>query len=439
MFITRKKFFKYILSIIGIVIFLAIIFFSYQYSEKKKSRINFLNKKIVKLEKNRDNAPNEIGYIPLTFVEEKKIQIGNDLYKLKKYKTSLINFTTGFGGKGSSYLDYYENKLYLVTAKGIFSYNKLNKIEKSKSKLITINNNFDKIVNTDFFYKNTAYGIKDILISDDQIYVSFTDEIEKDCYNTSILKAKINEIFLDFKYFFKTNTCIKENAEDFFSPHQSGGRMVEFKNNSILFSIGEYRSRELSQKLDNVNGKIISIDKKTKKYKIISIGLRNPQGLFYDDVNDVIYLTDHGPQGGDEINLISEYNNITNFGWPISSYGEHYNYKTRDRSDSYKIAPLHKSHKKYGFKEPLKYFTPSIGISQLESINKKDLLVTSMGFNSNEGDLSFHLIKLKNGKIIKHEVINLNERIRDIISINDNKKFILFLESKPSLGILGLN
>ena len=55
------------------------------------------------------------------------------------------------------------------------------------------------------------------------------------------------------------------------------------------------------------------------------MGHRNPQGLFFDIKNNILLETEHGPEGGDEINII-ELNNaeIPNFGWAISSYGEHY-------------------------------------------------------------------------------------------------------------------
>ena len=56
------------------------------------------------------------------------------------------------------------------------------------------------------------------------------------------------------------------------------------------------------------------------------MGMRNTQGLYYDNINKYILTTEHGPKGGDEINLISLINTdkIVNLGWPISSYGEHY-------------------------------------------------------------------------------------------------------------------
>lgn len=444
--IKSRKFIYIIFSIIFLLLLITFFFIAENYLHKKKSKINLLESRIIQLKKNRDNVPYEVGYIPVKFLDKNEFKLEKLSIQLKKYKTSLLNFTTGFSSYGSSYIDYYDEKLFLVTAKGVFSYSDFSNIEKEKFNLLTIENNFDKIVNTDLFYKNDAYGIKDILISDNEIFVSFTDEIKKDCYNTSILHAKVNTKLLKFKYFFKAKNCINETIEDFFSPHQAGGRLLKFEDNSILFSNGEYRSRQLAQSLDNTNGKIISINRKTKKYKILAIGLRNPQGLLYDSENKKIYITDHGPQGGDEINVITSLNKVQNFGWPISSYGEHYGHSKRDRSDTYKIAPLLKSHKKHGFEEPLKFFTPSIGISQIEFLYNKSeeqinntLIVTSMGNKSEEGDLSIHFLTLKANKVIAHKIVNLDERIRDIIFIKEKNKYVLFLETSTSIGVIDLD
>ena len=63
----------------------------------------------------------------------------------------------------------------------------------------------------------------------------------------------------------------------------------------------------------------------TKEKKIVSLGHRNPQGLYYDKVNDLIISTDHGPKGGDEINIII---GGGNYGWPLVSHG--FEYGTND-------------------------------------------------------------------------------------------------------------
>ena len=215
--------------------------------------------------------------------------------------------------------------------------------------------------------------------------------------------------------------------------------------------VKEYRVETSPQNINNLFGKIISIDITTKKYEIISIGHRNPQGLYFNENKNIIFSTEHGPKGGDEINinLSPKTNEIENFGWPIASYGEHYGFKERDDNHvKYKNAPLYKSHSKYGFIEPIKYYVPSIGISEIIQVpnnyfsnTNNNFLIASMGSKITEGDLRIHHISLNDSfnEIISTDTIPIGERIRDMIYIKDHKKVFLFLETSASIGILELN
>jgi len=220
--------------------------------------------------------------------------------------------------------------------------------------------------------------------------------------------------------------------------------------NKILMTIGDWHSYEKyqitkPQIINNIIGKIISIDELTKEYKILSMGHRNPQGLYYDKENNVIYSTDHGPQGGDEINVnASPDGEVKNYGWGISSYGEHYGFPKTDNSESYKIAPLHKSHAKYGFIEPLKYFTPSIAPTQIIKTekfikipNKNIIYISALGYHVEEGDQSIHQFILDADlKIEQHNIMPVGERVRDMIYIEELNKIFLFLETSGSIGML---
>ena len=182
-----------------------------------------------------------------------------------------------------------------------------------------------------------------------------------------------------------------------------------------------------------------------EKYEIISMGHRNPQGLYYDAQNNVIFSTEHGPEGGDEININFHPDNkiIENYGWPISSYGEHYDGKFR------KEAPLHKSHKDYGFIEPIKYYTSSIAISEIVRIPitfdekfANDFFIGALGHKGqmDEGDQSIHHIRFNENfdQIIFEEVIPIGERIRDIIFIKEKNTVLMVLESIAAIGVLKL-
>ena len=186
---------------------------------------------------------------------------------------------------------------------------------------------------------------------------------------------------------------------------------------------------------------------------MISMGHRNPQGLFYDNENNIITSTEHGPAGGDEINIIKFSDKIHNYGWPISSYGDHEQgdidiYKKRGELDKFlKEQPLHKSHSKYSFEEPIKYYRPSIGISEIikmpKNLNKnfKDYyLVASMGWHIDEGDKTLHYFKLNEdkNKIKKIGKTGIGERIRDLRYSQKNKLIVMVLENTPSIGFISL-
>ena len=298
-------------------------------------------------------------------------------------------------------------------------------------------------------YINSKYGIKDLYILDNYIYVSYIKKVAKDCFNTSILRAEMNYERLLFNDYFSPTECIKSSIK-WFQPHSSGGRMYKFKD-KIIFSTGEFLDRSKAQDINSVFGKILMLDPNQKdknSFEVVSMGHRNVQGLFFDEINSKIISSEHGPKGGDEININDLKNDVNNYGWPISSYGEHYGFTERDdNQDIYKVAPLKKSHKQFGFIEPLKYFVPSIGISQLVKVdedivmgdNKKLLIFGALGNNPSEGDMSIHfLFTDKNyNNIYDHDFFEINNRIRDMIVLNKNK-ILLTLESTGTLGLLTL-
>ena len=74
------------------------------------------------------------------------------------------------------------------------------------------------------------------------------------------------------------------------------------------------------------------------------MGHRNPQGLYFDKDRNIILETEHGPKGGDEINIIEldqiNKNGILNYGWPIVSEGEHYKNTEKKRRNIHYINPI---------------------------------------------------------------------------------------------------
>ena len=221
--------------------------------------------------------------------------------------------------------------------------------------------------------------------------------------------------------------------------------MHKKNKNHLLFSTGDFQNYKLAQSKDNLFGKILKININNKKVDIVSLGHRNVQGLKYDKNKKLIISTEHGPIGGDEINLNKlTTEKILNFGWPKASYGDHY---TREKEKRYTLAPLYKNHRKHGYEEPLIYYIPSIAISEIENVNDlfstsdnqlEDYFVGSLGKDLKNGQLSIHHLKIdyKKPEIIKYDIIQIRERIRDIKYSKELKVVLMFLESSGSIGIL---
>ena len=398
--------------------------------------INNLNNKIYNAEK--DNLKlNEIlvsGKIEF----RKKIDTTFNIENQFKSKFNYFELNSNFPGKtgvskNTNYIESYKGNLIVVSATGVFSFTNLENFTKSSGNLKMIKSNISEFINYDEFYSESMYGIKDIYIEEDKIYISYTNQLRNSCYNTSILVADFNFDYLDFKSFFKDNECIEVlNEYGEFNALESGGRITGFNDKELLFSIGDYRYRTKAQDDKSLFGKIVSINKNSSEVRVISKGHRNVQGLKYIKDLNMIVSSEHGPRGGDEVNIQMNIDSIHNYGWPVSSYGEHYISNT----EILKEAPLHKSHIDFGFTEPFKYFVPSIGVSEIEYLkfnNNFYLLVTSMGYNSKEGKMSIHIIDLLDRE--KPIIMNFEKRIRDIISV-DKKTFFISFETFGGIGIL---
>ena len=359
--------------------------------------------------------------------------------------------------KPVAYLEQTKDKIFLTSGNGIFFYFEKDRVKKlvenqnlllkyNDLELKTIKTNIKDLIDNKKFYHAGYPGIRDLMILNNKIYFSYNNTPTPECYNTTIMVAELNLSYLNFSKFFTYDECVSKENREFKSngapaTWAGGGKMFSFKDKNILFTIGEYNDRTRAQNKKSMFGKIFSIDLKTKSHKLISMGHRNPQGLFYDKKNDVIISTEHGPKGGDEINvnLNASGEEIKNFGWPISSYGAHYDGKER------KEAPLHKSHKDHGFIEPIKYYVPSIAITEIIKIPKtfnnkfsNDFFVGSMGSFIGEGDLSIHHIRFNNdfNKIEFEDIIPLRQRVRDLIFLNKQDTVVLILENTPAIAFL---
>ena len=323
------------------------------------------------------------------------------------------------------YLEIVEDKVIVLSGEGKTIYFDKKNVEQNKLKQKEIKNNIMELAkenNFDFF------GVRDILYDEKKIYISMILK-NSNGFTMNVYEADYNLNYLEFSVFFEKKEFSKKYSI------QTGGRLEKFKDNKILLSLGAAESlKDRVQNLDFLEGKIISIDKSTKEFEILSLGHRNPQGLFFVEDDKIIINSEHGPKGGDEVNLnfINRNKEAINFGWPIASYGIEY-----DGTDPYK-----KSHKKFGFIEPFKNFSESIGISEILFMKENSFLDGNYLIISSLRASSIYFVKVDEpfSKILSEDRIFFsNQRIRDIeYDKNLNLLFIIF-EVTPSIGILSLN
>ncbi len=208
-----------------------------------------------------------------------------------------------------------------------------------------------------------------------------------------------------------------------------GGRIVQASDGNLFLTNGEHFSdRDMAQTLDNDLGKIVRITpdgaaapgnpfagKSGARPEIWSYGHRNPQGLALNPADGKLWEQEHGPMGGDEINIIEP---GRNYGWPRVSHGVNYD-GTPVGTGKAQMA---------GMEDPLWHWTPSIAPSGMAFYNG-DLFPAWKGSLFN-GALKFQLLsrlELKGDRVVKEERLlqGLRERIRDVRQRPDGALYLL--------------
>lgn len=228
----------------------------------------------------------------------------------------------------------------------------------------------------------------------------------------------------DWRDVWVAKPCVRlKDRGTLFVGAQSGGRMVRSSDDTILVSVGDhqldgfYDSRAVSMDPKFDLGKLVAINIKTGASRHFAIGLRNPQGLVVAP-DGRIWETEHGPQGGDEVNLMQE---GRNYGWPIVTYGMTYGYPPK----SWPFNPKPGGHE--GYTRPRFAFVPSIGIGHLIAPDPREfpnwagsLLLCSLKQNT------LYVLRTEGDDIVYAEPILLEGyRLRDIVSMPDGRLAIL--------------
>ena len=264
------------------------------------------------------------------------------------------------------------------------------------------------------------------------LYISYASSDNKEeGGNTTIARAKlIDNSLQNFEVLYKANPDTKKGQH-------FGGRMAFDNENYLYFSIGDRGNRNVyPQNINLDGGKIYRIHDDGKipsdnpffndndaKKAIYSYGHRNPQGMFKHPESGKIWTNEHGPRGGDEINIIEK---GKNYGWPKITYGINYSGTTITKNKSLP-----------GMEQPLYYWVPSIAPSSFEYISS-DIYPDWKG-SLLSGALVYKFVertKLKNNKVVlRTKIAEKLGRPRDIKQGPDGYIYVA-IENKGVYKIL---
>lgn len=268
-----------------------------------------------------------------------------------------------------------------------------------------------------------------------RLYLSYSKALP-DGTGTAVIRARLSD-----------DSSRLENVTEIFvadarpTDLHYGSRLQFLGDGTLVVSLGEgFKLMDEAQNPKTTHGSIVRInpdgsipadnpyaDGVSGNKAVWSIGHRNVQGLYYDADTDTLYETEHGPKGGDELNIIRRGNN---YGWPKITYGVNYDGTI-----------LSKYTEMEGMQQPETYWVPSIAPSGLTMLKsdvypgwKGDLFAG--GMNGPDG-LKLVRIDIENGKVVAREnVLDGDYPIRDVIEGPDGH---LYVATKDLDGIFRLD
>ena len=266
------------------------------------------------------------------------------------------------------------------------------------------------------------------------IYISFSyfDEANKKAGNTAIIRARLTENELsDIEYIYLGTPTVT-------TKHHYGSR-IEFDNEGYLyFSIGDRGKRdEFPQRLDNSNGKVHRlhddgaipadnpfVNTPGAEKSIYSYGHRNIQGIAKHPLTGDIWTHEHGPKGGDEINISRA---GLNYGWPVISFGINYS-GTKFTDDTAKS----------GMEQPMIYYVPSIAPCGMAFVNsnrytgwENNLLIGSLRFEYLE-----RLVVSDNDVLLQERLLEGIGRVRNVKVSPDGYIYVAIEEPGKILKLM---
>lgn len=269
-------------------------------------------------------------------------------------------------------------------------------------------------------------------IGDDayELYVSHHRYNDAGCFSLLVSRTEITSTYdglsaegAEWETFFEGSPCIElKTIGNLYSGLKDGGRMAITDHGTLILTLGDMdfdgdNSFEIAaQDVASDLGKVHEIDLTTGEHRQIAMGMRNPQGLVLTG-DGLVFTTDHGPNGGDEVNLVREGGN---YGWPHVTLGMAYGFPRRPWPHS----PVQGRHD--GFERPAYAFVPSIGIGAITEITSDlfegwqgDLIVVSL---ENQG---LYRLRREGGDIYYSERTEIGERMRDVLELSNGQIALL--------------
>lgn len=231
---------------------------------------------------------------------------------------------------------------------------------------------------------------------------------------------------------FESQPCLAMKDTSFLvAGHQSAAKLALLDAHHLVVAVGDHEydgingTPVLPQDPANSYGKTVLVDLDTSIASVYSLGHRNAEGLAVTPAGQ-IWQTEHGPQGGDELNLIVQ---GENYGWPYATYGSQYGETSwpgrADQGDH------------VGFRRPVYAWMPSIALSDVIAIKspafdawRDDLVVGSLG-----GQSLFHL-RVRDDRVVFQEKVYVGERVRALLE-DPEGRLVLWTEGSfdaPTTG-----
>lgn len=273
-------------------------------------------------------------------------------------------------------------------------------------------------------------GLLEVVLAPDfaassEIYLSYAYGT-KDANGTALIRAQLNESRIENPVvIFRANPPKKASSH-------FGGKIVFLPDDTLVLTLGDgFSYREAAQKADTHLGKLVRLtrdggvpadnpfkdkarESRDFKRQIYSMGHRNPQGLALDSATGVLWSHEHGPRGGDELNIITA---GANYGWPLATKGRDYQGARITPYESFK-----------GTVDPVHSWVPSIAPSGL--VIYRGALFPEWNGDALIGGLAsrdLRRVDLENGKSVGEEDLlsDLNGRIRDVRQARDGALLVL--------------